>query len=66
MTGTIRKLNDRGFGFINGDGRVSYFFHATGLGKGLTFEDLHEGDNVTFDVVPSAKGLRAEDVRLAR
>lgn len=65
-TGTIKKLIvDKGFGFIAREGEAKdLFFHSKEL-KGVTFEELHEGDAVTFDVADSEKGPNAVNVSLA-
>ncbi|MEK7635392.1 MAG: cold shock domain-containing protein [Patescibacteria group bacterium] len=56
MTGTIKKLNERGFGFIEQEGQTGdLFFHKSAL-SGVTFEDLKEGDSVSFDVEPAKEG----------
>ncbi|MDI6798037.1 MAG: NYN domain-containing protein [Desulfatibacillaceae bacterium] len=44
-----RLIDDRGFGFIQTD-FADYFFHLTDLTGGLRFEELAEGDFVTFEV----------------
>jgi cold shock protein len=61
--GTIKRLiMDKGFGFILQDeGREEYFFHRSAV-RG-TFEMLHEGQRVSYEVGQGAKGPRAEDVR---
>jgi cold shock protein len=56
MTGTIKKLNERGFGFIEQEGQTGdLFFHKSAL-VGVTFEELKEGDEVTFEVEPAKEG----------
>lgn len=56
MTGTIKKLNERGFGFIEQEGQTGdLFFHKSSL-TGVTFEELKEGDSVTFEVKPAEEG----------
>ncbi|TSC55510.1 MAG: cold shock protein (beta-ribbon, CspA family) [Parcubacteria group bacterium Greene0714_21] len=65
MTGTIKTLTDRNFGFIAREGEAKdLFFHAKDL-SGVTFEELKEGDAVTFDVVDSEKGPNAKNVTRA-
>ena len=65
MTGTIKTLTDRGFGFIAREGESKdLFFHSKEL-KGVTFEELKEGDTVTFDVVDGEKGPAATNVARA-
>jgi CspA family cold shock protein len=65
MTGTIKKLTDKGFGFITGEGLAKdLFFHSNGL-VGVTFEDLREGDAVSFETENSEKGMNAVNVQRA-
>lgn len=65
MNGTIKKLTDKGFGFITGEGlEKDLFFHMNAL-VGVQFNDLHEGDAVTFETAESPKGLNAVNVKLA-
>jgi CspA family cold shock protein len=71
MKGIIKKLNEKGFGFITperGDNNNNHakdiFFHANDCVEG-NFKDLREGDMVTFDVEDSPKGPKATKVMLA-
>ncbi len=52
MNGTIKKLTDRGFGFITWEGQGAdekdLFFHGKSL-VGAQYDELREGDAVTFD-----------------
>ena len=65
MTGTIKTLSDRGFGFIAREGEVKdVFFHSKEL-KGVTFDELKVGDKVTFEVVDGEKGPAAVNVTRA-
>lgn len=65
MTGTIRRLTDKGFGFIAVEGEEKeLFFHSSAL-VGATYEDLREGDAVSFDTEDSDKGPRATNVERA-
>ena len=59
--GTIKKLTDRGFGFISTDSG-DLFFHMSAL-EGITFDELREGQEVEFTEGQSDKGPRAENVR---
>lgn len=61
--GTIKKVTEKGFGFIETDGR-DLFFHMSALQE-VTFEDLREGQSVEFDIGSGPKGERAENVRVA-
>lgn len=65
MKGTIKKLTDKGFGFITGEGMdKDLFFHSNGL-VGVTFDELREGDAVTFETEESPKGMNAVNVQRA-
>ncbi len=65
MTGTIARLKDQGFGFIKpAEGDKDIFFHANSL-QGVAFEELREGDEVTFDVEETEKGKNATNVQRA-
>lgn len=60
--GTIKKLMDKGFGFINTGGSKDLFFHSNSV-QGASFEELHEGQKVTYTAAQSAKGPCAENVK---
>lgn len=63
MTGTVKKLTDRGFGFITPEGQNDdLFFHSKEL-VGITFEEIREGDTVEFEVQEGDKGPSAVKVR---
>lgn len=63
MNGVIKKLTDKGFGFITSEGLgKDLFFHGNAL-VGVTFEELHGGDAVSFDTEESPKGLNAVNVK---
>ena len=65
MTGTIKKLTDKGFGFISSEGMAKdLFFHSKGL-VGVQFDVLREGDMVTFETEESPKGMNAVNVQRA-
>jgi len=65
MKGTIARLTDRGFGFIKPDnGDSDIFFHANAL-NGIAYEELREGDVVTFDMEDGPKGPAAANVARA-
>jgi cold shock protein len=60
--GTIKRLTDRGFGFISLEGSdKDLFFHSKEL-QGVAFEELKEGDKVQFEVAESPKGPNAVNV----
>jgi CspA family cold shock protein len=63
MTGTIKTLTPRGFGFIAREGEVKdLFFHSKDL-QGVVFDDLKVGDTVTFEVAEGEKGPYASNVK---
>ena len=60
--GTIKRLTDKGFGFIaTGDG-TEYFFHQSAC-IGTRFNQLREGQSVSFTIGQGPKGPRAENVK---
>jgi len=65
MTGTIKTLTEKGFGFISREGETKdLFFHSKEL-KGVTYDELKVGDTVTFEVVDGLKGPAATNVARA-
>lgn len=65
MTGTIARLTDRGFGFIKPEqGDKDVFFHARSLVE-IMYDDLREGEAVTFDLEEGPKGPAAINVKRA-
>ncbi len=63
--GSIARLMDKGFGFISREGEEKdLFFHANEL-VDVQFNDLNEGDKVTFEVAEGPKGPNAVKVSLA-
>lgn len=60
--GTIKNLNEKGFGFISIEGEEKdLFFHKNEL-VGVTFEELKVGDKVSFEKTDSPKGPNATKV----
>ena len=63
MNGVIKKLTDKGFGFITVEGQQKdLFFHSKSL-VDVQFSDLHEGDSVSFEMEESDKGPNAVNVK---
>ena len=60
--GTIKKLTDKGFGFIDTEGG-DIFFHHSNL-EGIQYEQLQEGQRVQFVEGRGPKGPRAEEVKV--
>ena len=61
-TGTIKFFNDaKGFGFITEpESGQDYFLHVTALDG----QEVKEGDEVTFEIKETPKGLNAVNVNL--
>jgi CspA family cold shock protein len=65
MTGTIKTLTDRGFGFITREGEAKdLFFHSKDL-VGVTFDELKVGDTLSFELADGPKGPNAVNVQRA-
>ena len=61
-TGTITRLvGDKGFGFVAAGDGTEYFFHQSAC-NGVQFDDLQEGQAVSFEAGQGPKGPRAEKV----
>jgi CspA family cold shock protein len=60
--GTIKKLTDKGFGFIKVGTGKDLFFHSSSV-QGVTFDDLQEGQKVSFTEGMGPKGPCAENVK---
>ena len=61
--GTIKRLTDRGFGFIETASGTDMFFHMSNV-EGTSFDQLQEGNRVSFEIGEGPKGPRAEQVRV--
>ena len=63
-TGAVKWFNpDKGFGFILADDGNEYFFHNSACSE-MRFDDLREGQAVTFERGQGPKGPRAENVKV--
>ncbi len=62
--GTIKKLTDRGFGFIKTSGDKDLFFHSSSV-EGISFDELREGQAVSYTEGKGPKGPCAENVKPA-
>jgi CspA family cold shock protein len=62
-TGTIKRLTDKGFGFIDNGGEKDLFFHSSSL-EGVSFDDLREGQKVSYNEAKGQKGPCAENVKV--
>ncbi len=64
--GTIKKIMDRGYGFIKGEGEEDLFFHRNDV-EGVEFTSLNEGQEVEFEKDQGQDGRpKAVKVRLAQ
>jgi CspA family cold shock protein len=61
--GTIKRLTDKGFGFIATGSGPDMFFHMSNL-DGVRYEELSEGQKVSYTEGRGPKGPRAENVRV--
>jgi CspA family cold shock protein len=61
--GTIKRLTDKGFGFIDTGTGQDMFFHMSCL-EGVSYEELQEGQRVSYTEGSGPKGPRAENVQL--
>lgn len=62
--GTIKKLTDKGYGFIDTGSEKNLFFHSADL-VGVTYDELEEGQRVSYTVGHGDKGPKAENVEPA-
>ena len=63
-TGTVKWFNTtKGFGFIQPtDGGKDVFVHATAV-EAAGLRSLNEGQKVSFDIVPDARGAKASNLK---
>ena len=65
LTSSIIKWDaDKGFGFIDVGTNKDLFFHSSSV-EGTTYNELREGQRVTFTEAQGQKGPCAENVQLA-
>lgn len=60
--GTIKRLMENGFGFIDTGSKKDMFFHSSNV-EGVSFDELREGQQVTYTEGVGPKGPRAENVK---
>ena len=60
--GIIKRKTDRGFGFISGPNGKDIFFHMSSV-EGTSFEELQEGQRVSYVEGRGDRGPKAESVR---
>jgi cold shock protein len=61
--GTIKRLTDKGFGFIDTGTSQDMFFHSSNV-VGTSYEQLREGQRVSYTEGRGPKGPRAENVQV--
>lgn len=63
--GSVKTVTDRGFGFIKSDEfKNDVFYHEKALTGDLADRKLQVGDNVTFEVEETDRGLNATNIQL--
>lgn len=60
--GIIKRITDKGFGFIQSASGNDVFFHMSNV-EGVSFTELREGQRVSYVEGSGPKGPRAENVR---
>lgn len=62
-SGKVKWFNNKkGFGFIALDSGQDVFVHHTSI-LGGGYKTLNEGESVTFEAVPSERGMKALNVQ---
>ena len=65
-TGTVKFFNaSKGFGFISPEGGGKDVFVHVSAVEAAGLRSLNEGQRVTFDVQPDARGAKAANLKLA-
>ena len=60
--GTIKRLTDKGYGFIDIGSEKDLFFHSSSVQE-VSFDDLREGQKVSYTAGRGQKGPCAENVK---
>lgn len=65
VTGTVKTVTDKGFGFIKQDEEENdVFYHESALEGDLAERKLRVGDKVEFEVEQAERGPRAINIKL--
>lgn len=63
-TGTVKWFdNQKGYGFISCNGGKDVFLHHSQIKEKGSDKDVHEGEEVSFDIVETDKGQSAVNVQ---
>jgi len=63
-TGIVKWFdNERGYGFISANEGDDVFVHHSQVKENGNDKDLHEGEEVSFDIIPDEKGPSAINVQ---
>ncbi|CAM2738686.1 cold shock domain-containing protein [Hathewaya histolytica] len=63
-TGVVKWFdNNKGYGFISGNAGKDVYVHLSSVKEKGNDKDLHEGEQVQFDVVEKEKGPMAINVQ---
>ena len=63
-TGIVKWFdNDRGYGFISANNGNDVFLHHSQIKEKGNDKDMHEGEEVSFDLIQDEKGLAAINVQ---
>ena len=63
-TGVVKWYDkEKGYGFISGGNGQDVFVHHSQIKEKGTDKDLHEGEDVTYDMVEGERGLQAINVQ---
>lgn len=63
-TGVVKWFdNEKGYGFISANDGNDVFVHHSQIKEKGTNKDIHEGEDVSFDIVQGEKGPSAINVQ---
>jgi len=61
-SGTVKRLMDRGYGFIAPESGDDLFFHFSDMAEGTEFDSLGEGDQVQYEMGTGQRGPKAVNI----